>query len=831
MRRHTPWFLVLILASVLAPALPAQGYAPAESAIPDDAEVARLLREVRAEQSRFERIRRANLPWTQSRGGACDPRWGDERIGRFCLMHSDDGKDYVPPPEETVVVEARRHLIDKLREAGERVPWDGWIAGQRVRYTLESGDAESAALLAHRCAAAEWWCAALTGYTHHYAGDAARADSAYSEAMRLIPPSERERWLDLSIVLEGRSLRSYRRLGPEERERFHDRYWQLSRPLFSRPGNDMRSEHLSRNVLDVLQDRAQSTDGITWGEDLREILIRYGWPRGWERVRENQPHMTSGPPSLISYYSNSRTQVIPPFEVLFAEGAAGLTQGEWDVETRRPRSSYVLPIPLSFARWLRHVDTQFAVFRRLDQAVVVAAYDIPRDSLPNAVTPLRSALAIAREEGEPEITHFPNRGYADAVLAHAAPGPALLSLEVLSPEAERAARARVGVDLPALVPGQLALSDLLLLRSGESLPDSLQEAAALARGSDRVRPGESLGVYWEIYGLPDEELQALSVSLRLVDRRGGWLRRAAERVGVVREAAPVRLRWQEQATADGYVARSMAIQIPPVSPGSYILELTVTREGDEPVTAERVWRWSRSGHDASDRGAVKQPYGDFRSQRVVAAGSGYPVAPTPRSFSRVITRGALRSYIRTGAQHVPPSSIGRRPPRPSPPHHGCDHGRSAGGPLAGCEPPHPRRPRRAEHHRCDGRRAQSATQLAERARSGELPRECRGAPLRGWRPTRNRGVAPLHPDAYHHGDAVPRLEGGHAALGNRPCIGCNHGSNHVTIAPSSGGVGFSIALRRRHPGPVVVGPTGYRLLGFHLSVQLRHRGRSVAACG
>ncbi len=446
--------ILLLLAPLMAAPVAAQGQAPPEAGQADEAEAARLLREVRSEQTRFERIRRNNLPWTHGRGGSCDPRWGDERIGRFCLMHGDDGKDYEPPAEEAVVVEARARLLEKLGEAGERIPWDGWVAGQRVRYMLESGDAETAARLAHGCAAAEWWCAALTGYVHHYTGDPARADSAFAEALRQIPEEERERWLDLSLVLEGRALREYRRLATEERERFHKRFWHLSRLHFSRPGNDMRSEHLSRNVLNILQDRAQSTDGITWGEDLREILIRYGWPRGWERVRESMPHQAAGPPSLISYYANSRTQVIPPFEVLFSDEGEALTRGEWDVENRRPRSAYILPLALAPARWLRRMDSQFAVFRRPDHALVVAAYDIPRDSLPDAITPLRAALAVARAEDEPEITPFPNRGFADAVLARTRPGPALLSLEVLSPEAERAARTRIGIDLPSLESGR-----------------------------------------------------------------------------------------------------------------------------------------------------------------------------------------------------------------------------------------------------------------------------------------------------------------------------------------------------------------------------------------
>jgi hypothetical protein len=581
--------LCLLLLTGAAAPLVAQGQAaePA-SRLADEAEAEQLLRAMRAEQTRFERIRRNNLPWTHSRGGGCDPGWGDERIGRFCLMHGDDGKEYEPPPEAAAIVEARAHLLSRLGEAAERAPWDGWIVGQRVRYMLESGDAESAAIIAHDCAAAEWWCAAITGFVHHYSGNPARADSAYSEAIRLMPDAERDRWLDLSTVLEGRTLRAYRRLEGEERDRFHERFWKLSRLHFARPGNDLRSEHLSRNVLDVFQDRAQSADGISWGEDLREILIRYGWPTGWERVRETSIHRPGGPPSLVSHYANSRTQILPPHEILFPDQGTGFTQGSWDVESRRPRTGYNLPMPLASARWIRAIDHQFAVFRRPGGALIVAAYEIPADSMPDAGDQLASALAVAGRDADARVTEFPNRGLSDVVLAEAEPGPALLSLEIFSMEAGRAARVRRGVEIIALQPGVLALSDILLLREADPLPDSLADAAPLARGSDRVRPGERLGVYWEVYGLSEEEIETLAVSVRLVDRRGGWLRRAAERMGVVSESAPIRLRWQEQASSAAFIARSVAIEIPRVTPGGYVLELSVQRAGEEAVTTERA---------------------------------------------------------------------------------------------------------------------------------------------------------------------------------------------------------------------------------------------------
>jgi len=42
------------------------------------------------------------------------------------------------------------------------------------------------------------------------------------------------------------------------------------------------------------------------------------------------------------------------------------------------------------------------------------------------------------------------------------------------------------------------MSDLLLLRGVEQEFETLTDAVQFARGSDRLPPGELLGIYWEI---------------------------------------------------------------------------------------------------------------------------------------------------------------------------------------------------------------------------------------------------------------------------------------------------------------------------------------------
>jgi hypothetical protein len=569
----------LLLALAAAP-LAAQGASVPPHPLPTR-DSARALRDARSEQSRFEAVRRQHLPWSDGSGGVCD--FQDERIGRFCLSFDDGEAAWKAPAEDEAIVRARDRLIERLDSAARIAPGDVWVSGQRVRYLVEARRFDRAREAARECRAAAWWCSALSGYADHYAGDAGAADSAFSVMLRTMPERERRAWTDLSLILDDCTVRLYRRLQGAERARFEERFWALADPFFARPGNDLRSEHFARDLMDALQDRAKSTENLSWGSDLREILMRYGAPTGWERIR---PRLgSSDPPSLVSHYSDTDQRVLPPCEAFASDDP---TAGVWDGKEPRSKAGYSLPLADSIARWIYPLDHQLAVFRRGDSAVVVAAYSIPRDSVP-AGTRVRAALALlAPGSDSPTVALLPDAALQDVLSAETAPGPMLVSVELLSDGARTAARSRRGISVAPLAPGRLALSDLLLLRAPAPLPDSLAAAIAEARGSTRVRPGEELGVYWETYGVAGDQPVPLTLSLRLVDRSKGVVRRLAERIGIANPRDPIRMRWQEPAAAGPATPRALTVQIPAdLGAGSYTLELTAEAPGQAPQVAER----------------------------------------------------------------------------------------------------------------------------------------------------------------------------------------------------------------------------------------------------
>jgi hypothetical protein len=534
----------------------------------------RVLESVRSHQSRFERLRRSRL----YRGARSQGRFCHEIVGRLCIRHGDDEGE--PRPEPPEVSAARDQLTAHLDRAAHMLPGDEWVAGQRVRYLVEGGHHSEALQAARECRAAKrWWCTALMGYALHSAGRFELADSSFAAALPAMPAEERCRWTDITDLLSGRVRRQYSGLTCGERAEIEARFWWLADPLQMLPTNDRRTEHFARRTVDRMQYRASSAFDMPWGSDLRELLVRYGWPGRFERV--SYPAGTGGmSEEIVSFNPKHSQQFVPTGD--FRREVEALGQATWQLDADAPRSVYA-PAYASF----QELDHQLAVFPRGDSVIVVAAYQLVAGEAIDTAS-YEAALILAPDPAS-DATMVGSRGAATGVLVVAANAvPTLLSLEVLSRADRRAARSRYGLRLPKVPVGLLALSDLLLLERTDTLPDSLAAAIPLARPLMRAGPGERLGVYWELFGLgprPEE----LSVSLTLAAEGAGWLRKTVEWLGLASRKEPLTLSWQETLPSPtGVLARSLAIDLPDnLQPGDYTMRLQVTPLGRETLTARR----------------------------------------------------------------------------------------------------------------------------------------------------------------------------------------------------------------------------------------------------
>ncbi|HXV85879.1 MAG TPA: hypothetical protein VD793_04225 [Gemmatimonadales bacterium] len=540
---------------------------------------ARVLDAARSAQAEFERIRRDYAPSVLGGGGGrCD-----EVVGRFCFWHGGDD-DWDPPPEHARIVAGRGRLIRRLDSLGGLSPGDEWIVGQLVRYLVEAGRLEEATATAGSCRATPWWCGALQGYVHHAAQRFARADSAFASALALAPQALRCDWNDLSVILEH-VPRAYRRASCADRADLEARLWWLADPLYLIPGNERRTEHYARRVLGRLQDRARSGHDVRWGSDLDQLLVRYGWPVGWERDA-SRGHAGAGT-SVISHHAPRARAFLPPRGV--AEEPGTLVPEDWDLDPARPRSNYAP----AYARWFDPLkDAQVAWFRRQDSAVIVAAFD-PRNADANAVEGQRpgksaeAALVFAPAPPAP-ATVGRDAGIGPFRLSVTVPwAPGVVSLEALTQgDSARAVRTRWW--LPMAADMGLAMSPPLLFDPGDqdSVPGTLEELFPRIRPSSVVQPGDRLGVYWETRNWGTQATAHVTVT---VARAGAsWLSRAARTLGLGGADPPaVSLGWTENLNdSGGVMARSLVLGLPEGPGGAYLLRIEM-RVGADTATAER----------------------------------------------------------------------------------------------------------------------------------------------------------------------------------------------------------------------------------------------------
>lgn len=521
-------------------------------------------------QARFEQVRRMNLPSSPE-----GPATGCEmKVGRFCQWNDTD---HTEPPEPKPIEKARVRLMEALVQASQRSQRDGWITGQRVRYALEAHDTVAALRAAVECQGQQWWCNAVLGLVLHETGGGIAADSAFGRALAAMPKAERCKWTDISLLLDAAQLERYKAVGCGEREDIAARAWWLADPFHTVPGNDRQAEHYARLTMSqILKDTRAGWD-MSWANDIRELVIRYGWARYWTRVPASgitaNGGVISGHEAMPNYHFFPATNRFHPI--------TAIGSGSWNFKQRRSPERYAPKHVDEFVE----IDPQIALFRRGDSAQVVVAYDLSRDTAFQSV-PVRSAVAIAHDEkSKPVILETANsRGSFVMVVDSTAH---LLSVEILSADRKKAARARQSVWLSPKSAGGLAVSDLLLFDPTATHVSDLAHAIPTARGNLTADAKGKLGLYWEIYGLMKAD-SALPVALTLTRITEGSLRRMAESIGLGRRATPISIAWRETPSTGSITSRSVVLDLSLIPAGKYVLKLDAKPQGQPGASSSRI---------------------------------------------------------------------------------------------------------------------------------------------------------------------------------------------------------------------------------------------------
>jgi hypothetical protein len=191
-------------------------------------------------------------------------------------------------------------------------------------------------------------------------------------------------------------------------------------------------------------------------------------------------------------------------------------------------------------------------------------------------------------DGEPFSVH--GAGGEGVLQITAPPGGYLLSLEQWVPEERWGARVRHGIRGEPMPPDVPHLSDLLILDTGSRVPDSLPEALPRLRASMEVPEEGVITVAWEVYGLGLRS-EPLTFKLSLLNPKGSVVRRALNRIGLLRRDPVLTLSWEEEGASDlGPLFRAVDVELPSVDAGRYVLRLEMEIPYRNPVISDRfIW--------------------------------------------------------------------------------------------------------------------------------------------------------------------------------------------------------------------------------------------------
>ena len=558
-----------ILASLAFPVAPAH----AQSENPKD-----LVKAARDKQRDFEMFRQSRIP-VQPEG----TQWGcDEVIGRMCIWFGGDDEG-VFPAERPEVAMARRELLQVLMR-GTRAR-DPWVMGQLVHYLADDGQVAEAERVARACDLDDqWWCGALLGYALHLQGKFVESEEAFRQAFAEMDKDDLKAWTTSEYILTPDGRKAMDQGSDAERTARWDLFWGLSDPLFFIEGNDRLTDHYARWVEARNWKDVENPQGIFWEKDLEEMIIRYGRTKGYSRT--HAPQRQGMRPGGGFNFQDTRRVVghHDPFSrgYLFPEAflasPSDVPPESWITAPRQARTWYAPP----YAPDMRALETQVGRFRRGDAMLVVGAYQ-PMEG--EKVGDVEAGLALVPLDGGP-TRYVMGEQAAGTMTLEAPPGLYVSSVEVLDAGARRAWRARQGVKQVPLVPGLVAVSDVLLLDEGAPFPESLDDAIPHVRRGVRIRQGERFTVVWEVYGLRVE--QTAKVTLGFTQGRPGFLARVGDFLGVLEPEQPVEVTFDDPGAAGVQSAfRAVTLELPQLEPGEYTLHLRLDLPGREPSIASR----------------------------------------------------------------------------------------------------------------------------------------------------------------------------------------------------------------------------------------------------
>jgi hypothetical protein len=535
----------------------------------------------RQAQTEFERARREQLGFS-SGGATSEP---DVQFGT--IFYWNNNNDVPPRPERPEIADARRKLLQSLNEAALAAPGDDWVAGQRVKYSLEAKDFANAGSVITDCKATNWWCAALTGLVKHVQNDAPGAERAFNSALEQMSEAQRCEWQNIAPWMKKADSLAYLAKSCVERIAANKKIFWLGKPFAHRDGNDLRNELLARRTFNTIELNTATVYG-PWRPDFGLSQLRYGWPVAWSK----QNTIISRRGDMVS---NEIGHEPTPSHDFMPSGAAlanpfTASASDYPFNARYAQMRYA---PRYAPGGFQEMGAQLVRFRRGDSTMLVAAYVF--DGKARYERGRALAALVLERNADTRVTRIvkqdmPLRG-AIALNAGVFRDTMLASVEVLSDTRKFAGRMRTGA-MP--IEPDAMLSDLLLLSvkasdggvAGLAGIATLESVLSSALGGTDIGDGQSFGVYWEYYGAPGA---TVTISITPTDTAGGFRRLGTLFRGGGRDGG-ASLRIPDPAQPDGGPGRRLTLTMPEAKPGRYRLAVEVTAPGMSPARRELILR-------------------------------------------------------------------------------------------------------------------------------------------------------------------------------------------------------------------------------------------------
>jgi GWxTD domain-containing protein len=384
----------------------------------------------------------------------------------------------------------------------------------------------------------------------HRAGREEEAAEAFEEGLARLPDAERLEVESLAEVMRRDDAEKYLQLSEDARDRFNEQYWRLTDPLYLTETNERRLEHLSRVAYADLRFAAPEVGLRGWQTDQGIIYIRYGPPKsiatfGASPYVFGNPYAVGqrsiiwsyGPEGPVFIFRQMPGYLNARFAGDYKFVADNYRYVQPAVYDNIPSIPELLDLPVQIARFRGDTPDEVAVevYAALPLEDLADGIDLERGELETGMFLLDSDGETIVRRVKTEVLDYAESPYVDEYrnweLRLPPSGPLVLAVEARDEVTWRAAASRMTFTANAFPADSLALSDILvadLVRPLVEEPRDRSDYEIWPNAALEYYSGESIQIYYEVYGLQEDQegFASYDVSLQLrvkrLTRGGGF---------------------------------------------------------------------------------------------------------------------------------------------------------------------------------------------------------------------------------------------------------------------------------------------------------------------